>query len=151
MCYIFVTYCKPTLEDGVWLWTYDYHKIILKMYKQTLLIDRETHEAKDNHVVDNAMGIVMDKQVNLSDSDSSMEQSLNLFGKVITMLLIISTFGELIIHFFKTLNPVWIVAREIGGRWSYQGNITYYAFRHTTIYVNDIAFVNIYLLAVTLS
>jgi len=70
------------------------------MYKQTLLIDRETHEAKDNHVVDNAMGIVMDKQVNLSDSDSSMEQSLNLFGKVITMLIIISTFGELNIHFF---------------------------------------------------
>ena len=73
------------------------------MYKQTLMIDRKTHEAKENYVVDNAMGVVIDKQVNLSNSDSSMEQSLNLFGKVITMLIIISTFGELNIHFFLKL------------------------------------------------
>jgi len=64
------------------------------------MTDREINEAKENYVVDNAMGVVIDKQVNLSNSDSSMEQLLNLFGKVITMLIIISTFGELNIHFF---------------------------------------------------
>ena len=66
------------------------------------MIDRKTYEAKENYVVvDNAMGIVMDKQVNLSDDDSSMEQSLNLFGKVTIMLIIISTFGQLVIYFIQ--------------------------------------------------
>ena len=73
------------------------------MYKLTLMTDREINEAKENYVVDKAMGVVIDKQVNLSNSDSSMEQLLNLFGKVITMLIIISTFGELNIHFFLKL------------------------------------------------
>ena len=66
------------------------------------MIDRKTHEEKENYVVvDDAMGIVMDKQVNLLDDDSLMEQSLNLLGKVITMLIIISTFGQLVIQFLK--------------------------------------------------
>ena len=64
------------------------------------MTDRKTHEVKENYVVDNAMGIVMEKQANLSDDDSPMEKTLDLFGKVVTKLIIISTFGELIMLFF---------------------------------------------------
>uniref|UniRef100_A0A7C9DPM8 Uncharacterized protein n=1 Tax=Opuntia streptacantha TaxID=393608 RepID=A0A7C9DPM8_OPUST len=72
-----------------------------KIKKQTLMTDKKTHEVKENYGVDNAMGIVMEEQANLSDDDSSMEKKLDLFGKVITELIIISTFGELIMLFFK--------------------------------------------------
>ena len=57
------------------------------------MVDRKTDDAKEDYVVvDNAVGMVMDKQANLSDDESSMEQSLNMFEKVITMLIIINTF-----------------------------------------------------------
>ena len=63
------------------------------------MTDRKTREAQQNHVdVDNAMDIVTEKQVNLSDDDSSVQRSMNMFGMVIIMLIIISTFGELVIH-----------------------------------------------------
>ena len=67
-------------------------------------------------VIITAMDTLWDKNADLSKDDSFMENSLNMFGKVMIVLNIFSTCFELLINMSHKSNPSCVVAFKIGRR-----------------------------------
>jgi len=59
-----------------------------------------------------------DKNADLLEDDSSIENSLNMFGKVMIVLIVIITCFELLIDMFDKSNLSCIVAFKIGRQFS---------------------------------
>ena len=64
----------------------------MKCLKQTLLSARKTNAVAENSTINiTTVDTLWDKNADLSEDDSSIENSLNMFGKVMIVLNIIST------------------------------------------------------------
>jgi len=74
-------------------------------------------DTEKNTVNITTVDTLWDKNANLSEDDSSMENSLNMFGKVMIVLNIISTCSELLIDIYHKSHPSCI-AFKIGRRFS---------------------------------
>ena len=78
---------------------------------------RKTNAATENSTVTiTTVDTLWDKNANSSEDDSSMENSLNMFGKVMIVLNIISSCSELLIDIFHKSNLSCIFAFKIGRR-----------------------------------
>ena len=78
---------------------------------------RKTNAATENSTVNIiVVDTLWDKNANLAEDDSSMENSLNMFGQVMIVLNTISSCSELLIDVFHITNPSCIVAFKIGRR-----------------------------------
>ena len=112
----------------------------IKCLKQTLTSARKTNAATENSTINiTAVDTLWDKNTNLSEDDSSMENSLNMFGKVMIVLNIISTCSELLIDIYHKSHPSCIDFK-IGRRFREQGNIICYVIPHTLSCVKLLAF-----------
>jgi len=96
---------------------------------------RKMNEATDNSIINTiVVDTLWDKNADLSEDDSSIENSLNMFGKVMIVLIIIISCYELLIDTFDKSNPSCIVAVY---------NSMCYVNRHTSSCVKLLAVYNI--------
>ena len=77
--------------------------------------DKKMNKPKQNYAVNTTIvDTLWDKNADLSEDDSSMEKSLNMFREVTTILIVIVTCCELLIDMFDKSNPSCIDAFKIG-------------------------------------